>query len=134
MARYAYPAIFTLEKNGQYSINFPDLESCYTCGNTLEDGLIMAEDVLAYVLYDYERNKKAIPTPSSPSELKLEEKEFANYVACDTLAYRKRHNSQAVKKTLSIPGWLNEEAMERGINFSQVLQEALLLKIQGSRT
>ena len=56
--------------------------------------------------------------------------EFVSYVACDTLEYRKMHNSKAVKKTLTIPEWLNEEATALGINFSQVLQEALLSKIQ----
>ena len=51
MARYAYPAVFTPEENGQFSVNFPDLESCYTCGDDMKDALIMAEDVLAFTLY-----------------------------------------------------------------------------------
>ena len=130
MAKYAYPAVFTPEENGQYSVNFPDFESCYTCGDSLEDSIMMAEDVLAYVLFDYERTKKTIPAPSDLSSFQLSEKEFVNYIACDTLTYRKRHNNQAVKKTLTIPEWLNEEAIALGINFSQVLQEALLAKIQ----
>lgn len=134
MAKYAYPAVFTPAENGQYSVNFPDLESCYTCGDTLEDSIMMAEDVLAYTLFDYERAGASIPSPSDLSSFSLEEKEFVNYVACDTLAYRKRHNNQAVKKTLTIPEWLNEEAIALGINFSQVLQEALLIKIKESRT
>ena len=46
-------------------------------------------------------------------------------VSCDTMAYRKRYNNKAVKKTLTIPEWLNEEATALGINFSQVLQDAL---------
>ena len=50
MARYAYPAVFTPEENGQFSVNFPDLESCYTCGDDMKDALIMAEDVLAFTL------------------------------------------------------------------------------------
>lgn len=53
-----------------------------------------------------------------------------NYIVCDTMEYRKRHNNRAVKKTLTLPEWLNEEAMAIGINFSQVLQEALIQKIQ----
>lgn len=129
MSRYAYPAVFTPEENGQFSVNFPDLEGCYTCGNDMKDALIMAEDALAYVLYDYEREGKEIPEPSKSSSIKLEEKEFVNFVACDTMEYRKRHNNKAVKKTLTIPEWLNEAAMAMGLNFSQVLQEALLEKI-----
>ena len=55
MAKYVYPAIFTPEEDGSYSIVFPDLEGCYTCGDNLEDGIEMAEDALALVLYGYEK-------------------------------------------------------------------------------
>jgi hypothetical protein len=105
------------------------LESCYTCGDSLADGIMMAEDILAYTLYDYERNGKEIPTPSNSQEIELKEGEFINYIACDTLTYRKRFENKAVKKTLTIPSWLNEEAVMLGINFSQVLQDALMQKI-----
>lgn len=130
MAKYAYPAIFTPEDDGTFSINFPDLEGCYTCGDSLEDGIEMAEDALALVLYGYEKDNRTIPIPSSPSTFTLSENEFVNYIACDTMAYRKRYSNKAVKKTLTIPEWLNESASALGLNFSQVLQEALLKKIQ----
>jgi predicted RNase H-like HicB family nuclease len=129
MNKYSYPAVFTVEEDGRYSVNFPDLESCYTCGDSLADGIMMAEDILAYTLYDYERNGKEIPTPSNSQEIELKEGEFINYIACDTLTYRKRFENKAVKKTLTIPSWLNEEAVMLGINFSQVLQDALMQKI-----
>lgn len=125
MAKYVYPAVFTPEEKGMYSVNFPDIEGCYTCGDDLSDAIYMAEDVLAFVLYDYERDKKDIPTPSSPDSIALSAGEFVNYIACDTLVYQKRHNNKAVKKTLSIPEWLNEAATIAGVNFSQVLQDAL---------
>lgn len=130
MAKYAYPAIFTPESDGSFSINFPDLEGCYTCGDSIEDGIEMAEDALALVLYGYEKDQRAIPKPSSPSDLRLSGNEFVNYIACDTMAYRKMYNNKAVKKTLTIPEWLNESASALGLNFSQVLQEALIQKIQ----
>ncbi len=129
MSRYAYPAVFTPEENGQFSVNFPDLDGCYTCGDDMKDALIMAEDVLAFTLYDYEKEGKEIPEPSAPGDLTLEKNEFVNYVACDTLEYRKMHNNKAVKKTLTIPEWLNESAMAMGLNFSQVLQDALMDKV-----
>ena len=128
MAKYVYPAVFTPEKEG-YSIIFPDLESCYTCGNSLEDGLEMARDVLALVLYGYEKDGRTIPVPSERTAIPLNEGEFVNYVVCDTMLYRKMHNNKAVKKTLTVPEWLNEEAMAIGINFSQVLQEALMQRL-----
>ena len=122
--KYVYPAIFTLEKKG-YSVNFPDIESCYTCGDDLKDALMMAEDVLSFTLYDYETDGKEIPPASNLHDIATEQNEFVNYIQCDTLEYRKRHNNRAVKKTLTIPEWLNEEASAKGINFSAVLQKAL---------
>lgn len=129
MAKYVYPAVFEPEEEGGYSINFPDLEGCFTCGEDLNDGIAMAEDALALVLYGYESDNKAIPKPSKHNDIQLKEGAFVNYIACDTLEYRKRYNSRAVKKTLSIPEWLNDAAVSAGVNFSQVLQEALLQKI-----
>ncbi len=129
MAKYVYPAIFTPEEKG-YSVFFPDLEGCYTCGDDLNDAIMMAEDVLAFVLYDYEAEKRSIPKPSRLEDVSLEsEGDFVNYIACDTIEYVKKHNNRAVKKTLTIPEWLNEEAIRAGVNFSQVLQEALMEKI-----
>ena len=130
MAKYAYPAIFTPEEDGSYSINFPDLEGCYTCGDSLEDGIEMASDALALVLYGYEKDGREIPAPSAPAAIPLSGNAFVNYIACDTLRYRKMYNNKAVKKTLTIPEWLNETAASMGLNFSQVLQEALLQKVQ----
>ena len=125
--RYVYPAVFTPEENGQISVNFPDLESCYTCGDDLGDALYMAEDVLAMTLVSYENNSTPIPTPSK--KLSLEDGEFQNFIVCDTDSYRKQNMNRAIKKTLTIPEWLNEKALAQGINFSQVLQEALLEKV-----
>ncbi|MBE5908741.1 MAG: type II toxin-antitoxin system HicB family antitoxin [Lachnospiraceae bacterium] len=130
MTKYTYPAVFTTEKDGGYSVDFPDIPGCYSCGDTLADAIYMAEDALAFTLYGYEQEKRAIPTPSNPSDLVVNKNEFVNYVACDTLVYRKRHNNRAVKKTLTIPEWLNERAVEMGLNFSQVLQEALMQRIE----
>lgn len=133
MTKYVYPAIFTPEKEGGFSVDFPDLESCYTCGKDIKDALLMAEDVLAFVLYDYERENREIPVPSDRETFTLAEGEFVNYVLCDTMEYRKRNNNRAVKKTLTIPEWLNETAVAMGLNFSQILQQALLDKINSKQ-
>ena len=129
MNRYTYPAIFTPEKDGGFSVVFPDMEGCYTCGDNLSDALYMAQDVLAFTLYDYEKEKKEIPSPSSIHSFHLKDGEFVNYIACDTIEYQKRNNNKAVKKTLSIPEWMNELAMDAGLNFSQLLQEAITEKL-----
>lgn len=127
--KYVYPAVFTKENNGQYSIVFNDLENCYTGADTLEEGIEMAEDVLSLVLYGYEKDGIEIPTPSKAEDIPLNSNEFVNYIKADTMVYRKMYNNKAVKKTLTIPEWLNEEALSLNINFSQVLQEALMQKI-----
>ena len=130
MSRYSYPAIFSPEEHGGYSIRFPDLEGCYTCGESITDALMMGQDALAFTLYDYEKEGRKLPTASPPSAILLNEREFINYIACDTIEYRKRQNTKTIKKTLTIPEWLNEAAIERNLNFSQTLQEALIAKIE----
>ena len=87
----------------------------------------MAEDVLAFTLYSLEKRHLEIPKPSELQN--VDEDSFVNLIACDTLEYQKMNNNKAVKKTLSIPEWLNEKAVEANINFSQVLQEALKEKL-----
>lgn len=108
--KYAYPAIFTPEEDGGYSVRFPDLEGCFTCGDDMADAMFMAEDALALVLYGYERDGRMIPVPSQAESLKLDSGEFVNIVACDTLEYRKRFNNKSVRKAITIPEWLNEIA------------------------
>jgi predicted RNase H-like HicB family nuclease len=126
--RYVYPAVFTKERKG-YSINFPDLLGCYTCGDDLSDGIKMAEDVLAFTLYDLEKVSADIPSPSDIGDLAVGKNEFTTLIACDTVRYQKINNNKAVKKTLTIPQWMDELATERGLNFSKVLQDALEEKI-----
>lgn len=92
MARYTYPAVFTPEANGQFSIYFPDLDGCYTCGDDINDALFMAEDALALTLYNYEREAKRIPKASNRNDIALDDGEFINYIACDTDSYRKMLN------------------------------------------
>lgn len=126
MNKFSYPAIFTPEEDGGYSVFFPDFEGCYTCGDDLADSIYMAEDVLAFTIYGLKKDNKVLPEPSVPATLSLSEGEFVNYIACDILEYCKRNNSKSVKKTLTIPEWLNEAATQMNVNFSQVLQDALI--------
>ena len=125
MAKYIYPAVFTPESNGQFSIHFPDIENCFTCGDNLGDGINMAEDVLSLMLTHLEDKGGEIPTASAINDIDTEDGAFATYISCDTTAYRRLMNNVSVKKTLTIPSWLNDSAIAAGLNFSQILQEAL---------
>lgn len=93
-------------------------------------GKTMAEDALSLVLNQYETEDKTIPIPSDCHILKTDERSFVSLIKCDTLEYRKRFSNKAVKKTLTIPEWMNDEATKLGINFSQLLQEALMQKLK----
>ena len=124
MSKYIYPAIF--KKEGDfYTVRFPDLDSCYTQGDNVQDAYEMASDVLCLTLYNLEEERKTIPHASEISEYKTEDNEFVSLIACDTLEYRKYYDNRAVKKTLTIPAWLNTMSERAGVNFSAVLQAAL---------
>lgn len=129
-----YPACFFKEKSG-YSVIFPDLNWLSTCGDTFEESMEMAVDCLAGYLYTCQKQRETVPKPSKLDdinltdiirELKLEPLEsFINIVSVDVVLYAKTHFEKSVKKTLTIPAWLNAAALEQNINFSQVLQDAL---------
>ena len=124
MAKYVYPAVFAKDEDG-YSVRFPDVDGCFTSGKDLQEALEMAEDALCLMLYDREESGETIPAASAVTEVRTEPGEVVSLIGCDTLEYRKRYGSKAVKKTLSIPSWLNEAAERAGVNFSNVLQDAL---------
>ena len=136
----AYPAVFVKEENG-YSVLFPDLNSA-TCGDTLQDALEMAVDCMAGMVYTAQEEKKPLPQPSEMTRELLEKtcaeveadpsKAFWNMVTADVPTYAKQHFEKSVKKTLTIPAWMNEAALKQGINFSQVLQEALSPKLSNA--
>ena len=129
MRKYFYPAIFTKEKENLYSVIFPDLEDCSTSAESLDEAYAMAKDALCLKLYDMEESNEKIPAASDLSAFHLKDNQFVVVVFCDTQEYRKFFDKKAVKKTLSIPSWLNAEAERQGVNFSYILQEALKEKL-----
>jgi predicted RNase H-like HicB family nuclease len=126
MAKYVYPAIFSKDEDGLIFVDFPDVKSCYTQGNDMADALEMAEDVLCLTLYHLEKDGKEIPEPSAPGAFTLKENDVVSLVHCDTIFYKRFYSSKVIKKTLTIPSWLNDAALEKNINFSQTLQNALI--------
>lgn len=123
---FIYPAIFHKE-NDSYWVEFPDLEGCQTYGSTLSETMGFAQEALAGYLLSLLEDNTPIPQPSDLSSVTYDNSSFTTLVTCDINQYK---DTKAVKKTLTIPSWLNERAVSMGINFSQVLQEALLSKIQ----
>ncbi len=121
--RCAYPAIFTPLEDGGFDVEVPDLPGCGTCGDDLPEAILMAEDAASMWLWDAENKGEPIP-PAAPAAA-AEAPRFISYVIADTDEYRRKQDNRAVKKTLSIPIWLNDQAERAGVNFSQVLQDAL---------
>lgn len=121
--KYVYPSIFTPLASNEYDVRIPDLPGCITCGKNLADAIEMAEDAMAMWLCDAEDNQEIIPVPSE--KLTADHPQFINFVVADTEEYRRENDNRAVKKTLSIPSWLNAKAEKAGVNFSQILQDAL---------
>lgn len=129
MSKYIYPAIF--KQDGKFlTVSFPDFESCYTQGDNIADAFDAAADILCLTLYNLENSDGKIPKPSDIKSIKTSKNEFASLVDCDTMEYRKFFDNKAVKKTLTIPSWLNTISEKQGINFSAVLQEALKEKLK----
>ena len=106
MAKYIFPAVFSQETDGIFSVSFPDIENCYTQGDDLQDAYEMAEDVLCLILYKMEENNENIPTPSNPKDIQVNDTSFMAIIGADTLEYRMFYDNKAVKKTLTIP-WQN---------------------------
>ena len=120
-----YPAYFRRLDSGGYSVDFPDLPGCVTAGSDLEETLAMAREALSLHLYGMIEDGDTLPPPSDPAALVAEAGSFVAPVEGRPDMARDKIRNRSVKKTLTIPFWLNEAAEGRRINFSQVLQEAL---------
>lgn len=129
MERLFYPAIFHKAEEGGFWVTFPDIPECMTQGDDMQKAYEMAIDALGLSLTTMEQEKLPIPRASSLDKVDPEDGILV-IVEFNMAEYRRKHNSKAVKKTLSIPEWLNESAVAMGLNFSQVLQEALMEKIK----
>lgn len=123
MNNYFYPAIFTYSQEDKcYIVDFIDLKGCSTFGSDINEAYLTAQDAMGLYLSDLEE----FPKPTIPySHIKLEENQFISIVEIDLVEYRKKYSNIAVKKTLTIPTWLNTIAEKNDINFSQLLQKAL---------
>lgn len=130
MSKISYPAIFR-EDNNSYFVEFPDLQGCFSSGDTVESAFINAKEALGlYLDSDNDAYSRVINKPSSIKEICLKNPDVVvMLVEYDSIEYAKKYKTKAVKKTLSIPEWLNDLATKENVNFSSVLQEALVKKL-----
>ncbi|MDR0293931.1 MAG: type II toxin-antitoxin system HicB family antitoxin [Oscillospiraceae bacterium] len=120
--KYVYPAILYSD-DGMIGVTVPDLPGCHTFGDDRADALLMAKDAVEIWLWSAENDKTVIP-PASDT-LPVSSKEILTFIVADTDEYRKANDTRAVKKTLSIPSWLNHQAETANAPFSQILQQGL---------
>lgn len=117
-----YPAIFTCE-DGKYWVNFIDLKGCFSEGETLAEAMENSKEAMGLYLEDLEEYPDCTTNLKS---IKLKENEMVSFVSINMEEHKKKYENKSVKKTLSIPAWLNTIAEKENINFSQVLQKALI--------
>lgn len=120
-----FPAIFTFDGK-YYNVDFIDLKGCSTFGDSIQNAYLMAQEAMGLYL----DNLTNFPEPTLDiSSIVLQENQFISFVSIDMDEYRKKFNNKSIKKTLTIPEWLNYLSEKNNINFSQVLQEALKEKL-----
>lgn len=125
---YSYPAFFYFDDDG-ISIEFPDLPGCLSCAQSSEEAFRRAREALGLHLYGMEVDHDDIPAPSPVDSLHPDEGGVVTMVEVFMPAVREQINNRSVNRMVTLPAWLNAAALERNINFSQVLQDALKSQI-----
>ena len=127
--KYVYPACFYKEEDGRYSVEVPDFPLA-TFGDDLADAIYMATDAIAGRVLLMLKNGESIPEASAPGYITPDnESGFVSMVYVDLDLLKQNHNETPVKKTLTIPSWLNQAAERKNINFSATLKDALIEKL-----
>lgn len=128
MRKLAYPAIFTPDDNGGFTVEVPDLPGCVTEGDDLAESVLMGQDAAAgWILGELEEGND-YPLPSKMSSIKPPQGSIVSLVVVDIDSYSERYGNKVVRKNITIPAWLNTYGEKNNINFSQVLTEALMEK------
>lgn len=116
---YVYPAVFAENDDGSYTITYPDLPGCISEGKSLENALMMASSALAqWINYNVDKHQP-LPEPTPIKKVTVGESEFANLIRVDV------KDGRAVRRTISIPKWMDDRASEDGLSLSRILQDAL---------
>ncbi len=123
MAEYVYPAIFHSNEDGSYTITYPDLPGCISEGKSLGNAIYMAQSALTQWIEYLTDKKQSIPLTSSFENIEITQEEFINLIRVDI------KDSHAVKRTVSIPKWMDDKVIESGLSLSRVLQDALKEKL-----
>ena len=127
--KIVYPALLSQSESGKYFVRVPDVPDCVTSGKTIQEALDNIRDALAGCLCVLEDVNEPLPVPSDPIALRDAQATVA-LVDVDLVEYRKETDTKAVRKNVSMPAWLSYMADKRGVNYSQLLQDALKKELQ----
>ena len=127
--KYIYSAVIHCDEDGVWVARVPDIPGCVTTGSSLEDAIDQIADAAAGCLIVAEDEDLELAAPSPQSQLPREPGDVCTLLRLDTLAYRAATDSRSVRKNVSLPAWMAGLADKRGINCSQLLQEALLAEL-----
>lgn len=131
--RYLYPAVLTYEEGYEIAVTFPDLPGCATSGETEADAVAAGREALGLHLFGMEEDGDELPAPSQAKDIKLEDGEVIAMIDVFMPSIRLNQKNKAVNRTVTLPAWLNAKAVECGINFSQLLQDAIKREISSSQ-
>ena len=121
---HVYPALFHLNQDdGSYTITYPDLPGCISEGDSLGNAMFMAQNALKQWIEYNNDEKLSLAPPSRHDEVKCGEGEFVNLVRVEI------KDNLTVKRTVSVPKWMDEQAQKAKLNLSKILQEALTDKL-----
>ena len=119
MAEYVYPALFHSNEDGSFTITYPDLPGCISEGKSLGNAMYMAQSALTQWIGYLADKQQAIPPASDLKVVETAPDEFASLIRTET------KDGRAVKRTVSIPKWMDDQVSEAGLSLSRVLQDAL---------
>jgi len=125
MDKYIFPAVFEPGEQHGYCITFPDLPGIVTSGETIEECLAMAKEALELHLYGMEEDGETIAEATTPNKINIPKGGFVTLIEVWMPPVRDEMANRAVKKTLTIPQWLNDIAEHKKVNYSHLLQESL---------
>lgn len=128
--RKIYPALISVDPNGKYIVRVPDIPGCMTTGRSTEEVFELIRDALAGCICTLEDVNEPVPEPSEIENVKHDPTEFIALIDVDTLAYREATETKAVRKNVSMPAWLSNMADKKGLNCSQILQDALKKQLE----
>ena len=120
---YIYPALFQSNDNGSYTISYPDLQGCISEGKNLSNAMDMAQSALTQWIEFLTESKALIPNPTDIKDVNANDNEFASLIRANI------KDGRAVKRTVSLPKWMDEKVAENGLSLSRVLQDALAAKL-----